>query len=157
MDKYSYIANAHGSYVEELYRAYKENPASVDVSWQKFFEGFDFSDAYNGNGSVKNNGQINAGPVDADKVKKEMEVVHLIRGYRSRGHLLADTNPVRKRKDRKPLLDLKDFNLSENDLNTVFTAGVEVFGRPATLKEIVEALKKVYTGKIGFEYLYIPR
>jgi len=156
MDKYSYIANAHGSYVEELYKSYKENPESVDASWQKFFEGFDFSDSYKINGgAIKTNGQATSGPVDADKVKKEMEVVHLIRGYRSRGHLLADTNPVRKRKDRKPLLELKDFNLSEADLETVFTAGVEVFGRPASLKEILEALNKVYTGKIGFEYLYI--
>ena len=43
MDKYSYISNAHSAYIEELYRSYKENPDSIDQSWQKFFEGFDFS------------------------------------------------------------------------------------------------------------------
>ena len=43
MDKYSYIANAHGEYIDELYKSYKDNQESVDQSWQKFFEGFDFS------------------------------------------------------------------------------------------------------------------
>ena len=39
MDKYSYIANAHGSAIEDLYETFKTDPASVDESWQKFFEG----------------------------------------------------------------------------------------------------------------------
>jgi 2-oxoglutarate dehydrogenase E1 component len=53
MDKFSYIANAHGEYLEGLYQAYKENPESVDITWQKFFEGFDFYQTYNnGNGKA---------------------------------------------------------------------------------------------------------
>ncbi|SHJ42462.1 2-oxoglutarate dehydrogenase E1 component [Hymenobacter daecheongensis DSM 21074] len=46
MDAYSYIANAHGDYIEQLYQAYKQNPESVDFGWRKFFEGFDFSQQY---------------------------------------------------------------------------------------------------------------
>ena len=46
MDKHSYIANAHGSAIDELYSAYKKDPASVDQGWQKFFEGFEFSLQY---------------------------------------------------------------------------------------------------------------
>ena len=164
MDKYTYIANAEVSYFDDLYKTYKENPAAVDASWQKFFEGFEFSQTYNGNGHA--NGTANTQTPEAqpaaqpkvvspEYVKKEMEVVHLIRAYRSRGHLTADTNPIRKRKDRQPLLDIEDYGFTDADLNTTFIAGVEVFGRPALLKEIIDALQKVYTGKIGFEYLYI--
>ncbi|MBC8111571.1 MAG: hypothetical protein H7Y04_10965 [Verrucomicrobia bacterium] len=56
MDKYSYIANAHTNALDDLYQAYKQNPESVDASWQKFFEGFEFSLSYqeNGNGISKN-------------------------------------------------------------------------------------------------------
>ena len=36
------ISNAHASYIDQLYQAYREDPQSVDESWQKFFEGFDF-------------------------------------------------------------------------------------------------------------------
>ena len=42
MDKYSYISNTDGSYIDELYKSYQADPLSVDLSWQKFFEGFDF-------------------------------------------------------------------------------------------------------------------
>ena len=159
MDKYTYIANSDGAYIEELYNSYKQDPASVDEGWQKFFEGYDFYQKYpvNGHANGASNGKAVAQgvKVDSSQIRKEMEVVHLIRGFRSRGHLLATTNPIQKRKDRNPQLDISDFNLGPEDLSTVFEAGVEVFGRPATLNEIVESLKTIYTKNIGFEYLYI--
>lgn len=158
MDQYSYIANSDGAYVEELYNSYKQDAASVDEGWRKFFEGFEFASKFPLEGKtngVASNGKAVEGKVDADKIRKEMEVVHLIRGYRSRGHLLAKTNPIRERVDRKPRLELADFKLAESDLDSVFEAGTELFGRPATLREIVDSLKKIYSGHIGFEYLYI--
>ncbi|WP_159466636.1 2-oxoglutarate dehydrogenase E1 component [Dyadobacter sp. 3J3] len=161
MDKYTYIANSDAAYIEELYNSYKQDPTSVDEGWQKFFEGFDFYQKFPANGNGHANGATNGkatatpGKVDASQIRKEMEVVHLIRGYRSRGHLLATTNPIQKRKDRQPQLELSDFSLGPEDLDSVFEAGTEVFGRPATLREIVDSLKTIYTGNIGFEYLYI--
>ncbi len=165
MDNYSYIANSEPSYIEELYKSYQQDPTSVEESWARFFEGFDFSNKYPKNGAAPANGTATAASsngvsskstsVSEDRIRKEMEVVHLIRGYRSRGHLVATTNPIRERKNRAPLLALADFKLQESDLDTVFEAGTEVFGKPATLREIVDALKKIYTSDIGFEYLYI--
>jgi 2-oxoglutarate dehydrogenase E1 component len=161
MDKYTYIANSDAAYIEELYNSYKQDSTSVDEGWQKFFEGFDFYQKYPASGNGQANGAINGkevtstGRVDAAQIRKEMEVVHLIRGYRSRGHLLATTNPIQKRRDRKPQLELSDFSLGAEDLDLVFEAGTEVFGRPATLREIVDSLQTIYSGNIGFEYLYI--
>ena len=87
---------------------------------------------------------------------KETAVRNLIHAYRSRGHLRAKTNPVRERKDRKPRLDLPDFGLSEADMDTVFKNGEGLgLGPQATLRDIVAALEKIYTGPIGFEYMYI--
>ncbi|GAB3582232.1 2-oxoglutarate dehydrogenase family protein [Hymenobacter daeguensis] len=87
---------------------------------------------------------------------KETAVRNLIHAYRSRGHLRAKTNPVRERKDRKPRLDLADFGLSEADLDTSFRNGeVLGLGAQAKLRDIVAALEKIYTGAIGFEYMYI--
>ncbi len=154
MDQFSYIANADVAALDTLYQQYKENPASVDESWQHFFKGFEFNQTFNSNGHT--NGTVaQAKPVSAEHTRKEMEVVHLIRAYRSRGHLLSKTNPIGGRKDRQPMLDLVDFKLSDADLDTTFEAGIELFGEAATLRKIVDALKKVYLGKIGFEYLYI--
>ena len=87
---------------------------------------------------------------------KETAVSNLIHAYRSRGHLRARTNPVRERKDRQPRLDLPDFGLSEADMDTVFKNGEGLgLGPHATLRDIVVALEKIYTGPIGFEYMYI--
>nr|MCU0399041.1 hypothetical protein [Cyclobacteriaceae bacterium] len=43
MDKYSYISNADVGYLDQLYQNYKQDPLSVDATWQKFFEGYEFS------------------------------------------------------------------------------------------------------------------
>src|SRR5690606_33939860 len=82
-------------------------------------------------------------------------VLALIEGYRSRGHLLSTTNPIRPRKDRKPHLDLADFGLSDGDLGVRFAAGGEIGMPDATLAEIVERLRKIYCGAIGYEFAYI--
>ena len=50
MDKYTYIANAHGDYIDQLYKAYQQDPESVDAGWRKFFEGFEFATTYGENG-----------------------------------------------------------------------------------------------------------
>ena len=87
---------------------------------------------------------------------KETAVRNLIHAYRSRGHLRAKTNPVRERKDRKARLDLPDFGLSDADLDTPFRNGKTLgLGPQATLRDIVAALEKIYTGTVGFEYMYI--
>lgn len=146
MDKYSYISNAHGDYIEELYQSYQVDPQSVDQSWQKFFEGFEFSQIkYDGNGKVAEHGVSD----------KEIGVRNLIHAYRTRGHLRSKTNPVRPRRDRKAILDLEDFGLGESDLDTAFDVGNEIGIGKATLREIYQSLRKIYEGSIGFEYMYI--
>ncbi|MEP1095760.1 MAG: 2-oxoglutarate dehydrogenase E1 component [Cyclobacteriaceae bacterium] len=143
MDKYSYIANAHGNYIDELFKSYKEDPNSVDESWKKFFEGFEFA-------------QTNYGEAGAEiATPKETAVRNLIYSYRSFAHLISDTNPVRTRRKHIHKLALSDFGLSDADLNTEFEVGSEIGLGKATLSTILNKLKKVYSGHIGFEYTHI--
>ncbi|GAB3793255.1 2-oxoglutarate dehydrogenase E1 component [Spirosoma humi] len=174
MDQYSYIANSDAAYVDQLYQSYKQDPQTVDESWQQFFKGFEFSLTYgekangthNGESAeaksngVSSNGSANGQktstkPVDASHAEKEVSVASLIKAYRSRGHLLAKTNPLKERKDRQPRVDLPDYALSEADLDTVFESGKLLGIGPATLRVIMESLRKIYAGEIGFEYMYI--
>jgi 2-oxoglutarate dehydrogenase E1 component len=150
MDPFSYVANADTQVIADLYEAYKQDPNSVDSSWRDFFKGFDFSQTWLGEGAP-------AGAVSSDSahVQKEMAVISLIKAFRSRGHLLSKTNPVRERKDRQPRLGLTDYALSDADLDTVFQAGAFLGIGPATLRQIQDALHKIYAGTIGFEYSYI--
>lgn len=143
MDKYSYLSNATPEYIENLYRDFKSDPASVDGEFKKFFEGFDFA-------SVNYNGKATAG-VSAD----EFKVYSLINAYRQRGHYKSDTNPIRPRFDRKPNLELADFGLTDKDLDRKFAIGAEIGLENGSLREIVEKLKKIYCSTIGFEYGYV--
>jgi 2-oxoglutarate dehydrogenase E1 component len=153
MDKFSYIANADPVVIDQLYQSYIENPESVDISWKKFFEGFDFSLAKYG----ENNGFTKGSdaPVSGDALEKEIQVRSFIYEYRRRAHLKSDTNPVRQRKDRKPRLELTDFGLSESDLDTKFLASKFIGIENGTLRQILDKLKKIYVGTIGFEYMYL--
>ena len=117
MDKYSFLNSAHTAYFAELYDQYLQNPDTVEPSWRAFFQGFDFG---------LENG---AWPAEVAKVevpesvKKEFQVVKLIEGYRTRGHLFTKTNPVRNRRSYSPNLDVENFGLSQEDLSTIFNAG----------------------------------
>jgi 2-oxoglutarate dehydrogenase E1 component len=59
MDKYTYIANSDAAYIEELYNSYKQDAASVDEGWQKFFEGYDFYQKFPVAGNGHANGSAN--------------------------------------------------------------------------------------------------
>jgi 2-oxoglutarate dehydrogenase E1 component len=142
MDKYSYLTNATPEYLENLYRDFKTNPETVDNEFRKFFEGFDFA-------TLNYNGK--AASFSAD----EFKVYNLITGYRQRGHLVANTNPLKKRKDRKALLDLADFGLTEKDLDRTFAIGSEIGLPNAKLSQIIDRLKSIYCNTIGFEYGYV--
>jgi len=149
MDKYSYIANAHAGYIDELYQSYKQDANSVDESWQRFFEGFDFS--------IQKYGEDGIAEVDSDPLKssKETKVRNLIHAYRTRGHLEANTNPVRKRRDHKALLSIEDHGLTDDDLDLEFEVGAVIGIGKASLRKILESLRSIYSGTVGFEYMYI--
>jgi 2-oxoglutarate dehydrogenase E1 component len=153
MDQFSYIANADVAAIDSLYQQYKENPDNVDESWRNFFKGYEFSQTWESKG--QNSSNSNTSNSSNEHVRKEIEVVHFIRGFRARGHMMAKIDPLYDNRKYNANLELSDFNLSDADLDTVFEAGIEVFGRPATLREINDALRKIYGGTIGFEYQYI--
>jgi len=152
MDKFSFLNAAHTAYFADLYEQYLENPDTVEPSWKAFFQGYDFgSENYGLEGEIVEgvSAQI------PEKVQKEFQVVKLIDGYRMRGHLFTKTNPVRDRRTYNPTLDIENFGLSNNDLNTVFDAG-DILGIGAqTLRVIITHLENIYCSSIGVEYMYL--
>jgi 2-oxoglutarate dehydrogenase E1 component len=148
MSDFSFISNAHPSVIEAKYSEFKQDPFSVEDSWRHFFIGFDFAS--------KNAGvPLETVDLAAGLSEKEFSVMSLIHGYRDRGHLLSQTNPIRPRLDRHPHLQLEDYGLSESDLNTVFISGEELGLKDATLQQIINKLQDIYCQHIGFEYCHI--
>ena len=144
---HTYLSNADVDAIDDLYTQYQNDPESVDFGWKKFFEGFDL--AYNKTGTGSD--------VVSEDMMKEINVLRLINeGYRTRGHFFTKTNPVRERRKYEPTLDIKNFDLSEADLDKTFNAGVEIGIGPAKLRDIIAHLEKTYCDSIGVEYMYIP-
>jgi 2-oxoglutarate dehydrogenase E1 component len=160
MDKYSFLNTAHTSFFSELYDKYLVNPDSVEPSWRAFFQGFDFGvessldglDINETRTTVMVNGAKSEMP---ESLQKEFQVIRLIDGYRSRGHLFTRTNPVRERRHYEPSLEIQNFGLEESDMDTVFNAGDIIGIGPSPLKEIVRHLQSIYCDAIGVEYMFI--
>ncbi|MEQ9063410.1 MAG: 2-oxoglutarate dehydrogenase E1 component [Vicingaceae bacterium] len=143
MDKYTYLGNSSAAFLEEEYSKYKKDPESVEFGWRKFFEGFEFSkEDYSGDAVPEN-------------VQKEFKVIQLINAYRQRGHLFTYTNPVRARRTYQPTLDIENFGLKNEDLDTIFNAGSEIGIGPASLRHIEFHLHETYCKSLGVEYTYI--
>jgi 2-oxoglutarate dehydrogenase E1 component len=143
MDKFPFLGAIHSGMVEEMYNSFLQDPKNVNKDWQNFFQGFSFArESYT--------------KEEVSKIfHKEFKVINLIDAYRKRGHLFTKTNPVRDRRIYKPNLDIENFGLSKEDLNTVFQAGDEIGIGPSTLSDIITHLNKVYCQSIGIEYMYI--
>ncbi len=163
MDKYSFLNAAHTSFFAESYDKYLKNPDSVEPSWRAFFQGFDFGseialDELDVQEFVKapgiNNGQ---GLEMPQSLQKEFQLIRLIDGYRSRGHLFTKTNPVRERRKYEPTLDIENFGLSQSDMDTVFNAGEIIGIGTGSLSEVIMHLQRIYCDAIGVEYMYIRK
>ena len=95
--------------------------------------------------------------VNADKkVSDSIRAITLIRAYRTRGHLIANLDPLGLMK-REYLHDLhpKDHGFTADDLNRkIFLDNYMDIGH-ATIKEITNNLKKIYCSTIGAEFMHI--
>ena len=150
MDPYSFLNTAHTAYFAELYDQYLINPQEVEPSWRAFFQGFEF-----GIEESKKEKLSFQGEEVPDNILKEFKVVKLINAYRIRGHLFTKTNPVRDRRIYTPNLEIENFDLDKEDLQTVFNAGDIIGLGKNTLENILIHLERIYCNSIGIEYMFI--
>lgn len=104
----------------------------------------------------------------------------LIRAYMTHGHFVADLDPLKlyetyhkespnigekykaPPQTLKDLVDYKTYGFVESDLEREFyidapeLAGLLRKKKNWKLKELIEAYKNAYCGKIGVEYMHIP-
>jgi len=154
MKDFQYITSSHPAYIENLYQDYVKNPESIDSDLRKFFDGFDFAVSNaNGGAAIATNGQ--QPPATSIDWMKEIRAYRMILGYRNKGHLLAKTNPIRKRKDRGANIELDFYGLTEADLDATYNAGQLLGLGPTTLRNIQAHLEKCYASNVGIEFKYI--
>ncbi len=144
MDNYNFLNSNDPAAIEELYLLFKNHPEQLDEGWRRFFEGFDFAAS-----------NYSASPKANPKTASEFKVLSLIDDYRKRGHLFTATNPVRKRRNYFPSLDIENYGLTNKDLDVVFEAGNEIGIGKASLRQIIATLHQTYCRSFGAEFMYI--
>jgi 2-oxoglutarate decarboxylase len=92
---------------------------------------------------------------EREKAREQANVLQLIDAYRVRGHLLADIDPLKMTTHVDPDLDLENFGLTIWDLDREYITGGLHGEETATLRRVLEILRKAYTGKVGIEYRHI--
>ncbi|MEI8365016.1 MAG: 2-oxoglutarate dehydrogenase E1 component [Parachlamydiaceae bacterium] len=151
--------------IEEHYASYKQDPTAVDASWRRLFDQLDavaepvrqtvteLSDLPVLSPHETTGGSVIYYPnvkITADN--PDYQIHHLINAYRTYGHLAAQTNPLDPPEKQTPepeQLRLENFCFSKNDLSILFP----YCGEMVPLLDIINELKTLYCGRIGFEYM----
>uniref|UniRef100_H3CTB5 2-oxoglutarate dehydrogenase complex component E1 n=1 Tax=Tetraodon nigroviridis TaxID=99883 RepID=H3CTB5_TETNG len=162
------------SYVEEMYFSWLEDPKSVHKSWDMFFRNMEASpsgEAADRRPSTLLRGRTLSHSSDvAQKVVEDHLAVHtLIRAYQTRGHHVAQLDPLGILEadldsfvpsDLITSIDkLGYYDLKESDLDRSFQLPSTTFigGEDSTLplREIIRRLEMAYCGHIGVEFMFI--
>ncbi|KAM0731430.1 2-oxoglutarate dehydrogenase complex component E1 [Formica fusca] len=195
-DKKDNMLNMSNSqYLDYMYKAWLEDQKSVSSSWDLYFKlihtksSKDFrgkSNSIHVSSSPKlmtsklEGGQSNInhtsvrGKSDGQGNQYIIDALHInatIRAYQTRGHLIADTDPlgIQNPESAKlqgtanlpPAIVVRQHlkGMTEADMNKEFPLGsLTVIGGDKgklTLREILMRLNKIYCGHLGLEYTYI--
>ncbi|WP_264210956.1 2-oxoglutarate dehydrogenase E1 component [Leisingera thetidis] len=89
-------------------------------------------------------------------VLDSIRALMLIRAYRIRGHLAADLDPLGMRAAaRHPELDPKTYGFTDGDLDRPIFIDNVLGLQVATMRQIVEIVKRTYCGTFALQYMHI--
>ncbi len=137
----------NADFIDAQYRQWKTDPRSVSEEWQYFFQGFEIAATGTISGLTPE--------ADGDQAMRQSRVQALIYRYRDIGHLMACLDPLAACPTDHPLLNLKAFNLTPEDLDRHFYARGFPDPRSVPLRDILAALKETYCRSIGVEFMHI--
>ena len=156
------------AYVEGLYADYLRDPASPPPEWQRYFAGLTNGEP---NGEPAMSGPAfrpysvfnppparRAGPAqrgEPEVADLQERVDSLIRSYRSRGHIIAQIDPLRQPKAEPPELDPAYHGLTAADLDRPFACATMEPDHLLPLREIIERLRSTYCRSIGVQFMHI--
>ena len=154
---------SNANYVEDLYQLWVDDPRKVLPGWADYFNKFT-------NRAHTPTGMPPPSEVSQKEVSpayKQRRVDSLIWAYRDIGYIFADLNPLGNYRTPEmkymyitmqgnfQSLELSEFDLSEDDLDTEFYIG-HTFDPPrVALREILEKMRRIYCFHTGVEILHI--
>ncbi|HJQ44180.1 MAG TPA: multifunctional oxoglutarate decarboxylase/oxoglutarate dehydrogenase thiamine pyrophosphate-binding subunit/dihydrolipoyllysine-residue succinyltransferase subunit, partial [Jatrophihabitantaceae bacterium] len=89
------------------------------------------------------------------QIDKSARVIELINAYRTRGHLMADTDPLEYTVRKHPDLDITRYGLTLWDLDREFPVDGFAGQKMARLRDILGVLRDAYCRRVGVEFRHI--
>ncbi len=158
------LSGENADYIEQIRLRYCDDPKSVDASWQQYFQQDNDTtashqpviDSIVERAYRKPSSSVAVGSVGDNTAyaKKQSQVSALITRYRMLGVRESKINPLQYDIVEQSRLNLSLFDLSEQDLGTVFHTdipGMEF----STLQKITDHMNQVYCGTIVPEFMHI--
>ena len=138
------------SYLEELYRLYRQHPERFDAETDRFFRELEKQSTQQPAPATQ---QLAPMLPSSSHSHNNSKVEAMINSFRRRGHLFADLNPLRVENSKH--FSLQDYGLQSVDAGQKFypTDLAGVYG--ATAQEILNILVQSYSGVIGVDYVEI--
>ena len=153
----SAIAEDNLAFLEDLYERYLRDPDSVDSSWREKFRSIQEEPLV-----LQLDRKIRTTRPSTEReeiettLRKQAAVDQLIYHHRTRGHQVANNNPLKISETPKLRdLDPASYGLNETDLDSHFYVDILHHLRRLALREILSLLRQTYCESIGAEYMHI--
>lgn len=152
-NKLSFATAENVAYLESLYKDYKRDANSVDATWRKFFEGYEFAQFGDSTalGGAAGAAAVATGKGGADSDPHTAKVEAIINAYRRLGHLSADLNPLEPREGVAEDMTPAAHGLANVDHSQRFLSA-NLPAESQTFTEIMQLLTETYCRKIGADF-----
>ena len=172
----------HGSldFIERLYVDYRADAQSVPADWRGFFATLSNGAPHTLDGTPdaaplappppptagaapapRDGAAIPPAPPSGQKRKsseaaaRQERVDELIRNYRVRGHIVADIDPLGRKRPAPPELSPEYYGFTPADYDRTFSTRVASGPNQRTLREILDWLQSTYCRSIGVQFMHI--
>lgn len=157
-------------YAEQLYAAFRRDPASVAMEWRRVFESaaagdgadarwragplfharnvFEAGDGGPGTSSA-------ASQLDPLAASLHERINELIRNFRVRGHKMAAIDPLGVPRPTPPELELDYYHFTDRELGLLTGCATLPYDAPLTIREIIERVRHTYCRSIGAQFMHI--
>jgi 2-oxoglutarate dehydrogenase E1 component len=132
--------------LEDNYARWQQDPGSVDPTWAAFFQGFEF-------GRAQQTTAAKGAHACEKEIALQSRVDSLVYAYRTLGHTMAQLDPLAK--NHAQPLGVQEFGFTEKDLDAPVNSRFFMGGKRMPLRQMTEALHKIYAGTIGAEFMHI--
>jgi len=171
----SFLSGTNSVYMEQMHAQWSVDPSSVHVSWASYFENLEAgvppSQAFTLSPALQV-GQARAAAIASTGGDNgdSTRMLHMVYAFQANGHKMASLDPLNLSvKENVPELDPSFYGLSDSDMDRALN--LDAFGLDklegvmknadtnndgvTTMRELHEFLKRVYTGKVGYEYSHL--